>query len=147
MGVDTKLYLSTRWEADDIKTVLERTSGETVTVRSNHGIAVGFYSFDVGNRSIWVHLNYHTAVGPLTMLAMRADEESHLLLRRVALTLGGLFMRYDSDEQCELIEGAMNEHDGLPYFVKYAIVNDGIDPRDIDALAESKKRWHEHVSL
>ena len=34
MGVDTKLYLNTRWELDDIKTVLERTQGKKVTIRS-----------------------------------------------------------------------------------------------------------------
>ena len=145
MGVDTQLYLSTRWEADDIKAVLERTCEKEVDVISHHNISVGFFTFNVGQRRISVFMNNFTPLGSLTLLSMRADEESHRILKGVARTLGGLFMPYDTDGLCDWIDGGMNDHNGLPYFVKYAIVEDGIDPHDADELLASMKRWREQM--
>lgn len=143
MGVSTKLYLNTRWGLDDIKAIMERTQGKKVKIKSNHDIAPGFFTFTTGGQDVSVFINDQIPTGTATMLMMYATDEAHKLLKGIADVLGGILMDSDYDGQCQLINGAMYEEDGLPYFVKYAIIKDGIDPKDTQALLDSKKAWHE----
>lgn len=145
MGVDAHLYLNTRWGLDDIKTVIGRTQDTEVAIRSHHDFAPGYFSFDFKDRMLNVHTYANFPTGQVTLLSLRSNPEGIKILRDVAEVLGGVLMKQDSDGECELIDGAMTEEDALPYFVKYAIVQDGINPEDIDALVESKKEWHKRI--
>ena len=145
MSVDAKLYLNTRWELDDIKRVLERTQGKEVTVKSNHDISLGYFNFFVGDRMIHIFANSHTPIGEATYLSMASNTEGRKILKDIAQVLGGVFMENDYDGKCELIEGAMCEGDGLPYFIKFAIVHDGIDADDLHAFIASKQAWHKRI--
>ncbi len=142
MGVDTKLYLNPRWGLDDILTVIERTQGERPQIKSHHDFAPGYFSFDFKGRSLNVHTQTQLPTGVVTLLSLRSNPEGIKVLRDIAKVLGGILEERDSDGQCEVINGNMDDEDGLAYFLKYAIVEDGIDPDDIEALANSKKEWH-----
>ena len=39
----------------------------------------------------------------------------------------------------------MSEEDGLTYFIKYAIVHDGIDADDLKGFIDSKEKWHKEM--
>jgi len=145
MGVDAKLSLNPRWGLDDIVKVLERTQKQKVKVESCHKISAGFYYFNVANRNIAVFVNALFPTGSVTELSLSSDKQGIRILRDVANVFGGVLMESDSDGNCELINGAMFEHDGLPYFVKYAIVHDGIKPDDTQAFIDSMRKWHKEV--
>jgi hypothetical protein len=78
-------------------------------------------------------------------MSIRSDKESLKIFRDVAKVLGGILMKADSDGECEIIEGNMNEEDALPYFLKYAIVDKGIDPDDTQAFLKVKKQWEKEI--
>ena len=145
MGVNTHLYLNPKWRLDDILNVIERTQGEKPEIRSHHDFAPGYFEFGFKGRSLNVHTQTQLPTGVVTLLSFRSNPEGIKILRDIADTLGGILEERDSDGQCEVIEGNMWDEDGLAYFLKYAIVHDGIDPDDIEALADSKQKWHKRI--
>ena len=137
MSVDTNLYLNPKWEIRDIARVAELTQGKETKTEALGGSLVGCFNIFVGDRRIFAIINNQTPIGTMTYLSLGANEEGKKILRDIAEVLGGLFMDNDFDSKCELIEGNASEHDALPFFVKYAIVHDGIDPDDIEAFLKS----------
>ncbi len=143
MGVDTHLYLNTRWDLNDIIKVIERTQNKKVEVKAHEGMILGYFDFNVGERRIFVHLNSQTPIGSATYLSLHADEEAHKILKDIADVLGGILEYFDSDGKCEMIDGSLWEEDGLPYFLKHAIIEDGIDNHDLPALKQSISNWYD----
>ena len=145
MGVDTHLYLNPRWGLDDILTVIERTQGEKPEIKSHHSFAPGYFSFDFKGRSLNVFTNHQLPTGAVTYLSFRSNPEGIKNLRDIAGVFGGIIMESDSEGLCEVIDGSLWDEVGLAYHLKYAIVNDGIPPDDIEALFSSKEMWHKRV--
>lgn len=148
MGVDTELYIDNRWELDDIKTVIERIAGENIKVSSYHTTSVGFYHFTLPKmgRSIDVFVNARTPIGTATLLTLESDDEAHKLFESIAEIFGGIYMENDSDGKCRFITGAVDDGDKLPYFIKYAIIEDNIDPDDIKEFIMSMNKWYKRVT-
>lgn len=145
MGVDARLYLNTRWGLDNIKDVIERTQNTKVEIRSHHDFSPGYFSFDFKDRMMNVHTYSNFPTGQVTHLSLCSNPEGIKILKDIAEVLGGVLMEQDYDGKCELIDGAMTDDNALPYFVKYAIVNDGIEPDDTEAFLESKQNWHKRI--
>jgi len=144
MGVDTKLFLSHRWQPSEIVKVLERTQGIEVETKSYGGInVIGTYTLEFEGRHIIMLCDGSTPIGPAIELIARSRPETIQMFRNIADVFGGILQPEDDREVYEFIDGAMFEENALPYFVRYAIINDGIDPDNIEALLESKKHWHE----
>lgn len=145
MGVDVRLWLNPKWKLEDVKDVLERTSNTPVTSESTIG-SPSYHVFvmkDIG-RMVHVHQS-ELPTGPATLLDMRSNPQGIQILRNVAEVFGGILQEDDSEERYEMIVGKMSENNGLPYFVKYAIMNDGIDPSNMASLVESIKGWEARV--
>jgi hypothetical protein len=145
MSVDTKLYLNTRWGIDDIAIIIKRTQDTKLEIESNHSFAPGYFTFklpDIG-RMIQVHSYVQTPIGTVTLLSMAANEQGHKILKDIAEVIGGLFMDNDCDGKCELITGKLSDDDKLPYFIKYAVINDGIKPDNITGLLDSMSAWYD----
>ncbi len=149
MGVDTHLYLSKRWSADDIWTVIERTQETTVEVESHHDIGIGYFDFRFvvgkGTRMMHVHTDAALPTGPATLLSLGADPQAVGIMRDIANCLGGLLEESDSTGNLEAIDGNMSDEDGLQYFLKYAIVHDGVGHEDERGFSESMAAWHEEM--
>ena len=145
MGVDTHLYLNSKHELRDIATVIERTAKTKVVIESQHNINPGYFIFQLPElkRMIHVHVNTTTPIGNCTLLDFSANEQAHDIFRKVADVFGGIFMDNDCDGQCEFIPGQLDENNALPYFIKYAIIHDGIEPDDIQALIKSMSDWYD----
>ena len=145
MSVDTRLYVSDRWELRDIKQVIKTHLGQTVAVKSYHEVALGMFMFDFGGRSMWVHTHTDTPIGTATMLSLGMNQEAIKIMRTIAGVLGGILEESDCEHQCEMIRGSFWDEDGLPYFLKYAIIHDKINPDNIEELKTSIEEWHKKI--
>lgn len=146
MSVNTILYLNPKWEIRDIATVAERTQGKEVRVEALQGSIVGCFNIFVGDRRIFAITNNQTPIGVATYLSIGANEGGKRILRDIAEVLGGLFQPEDYNENYELIQGEVYEGNGLPFFIKYAIVNDGIDPKDTEAFLQSMQKLRKELN-
>jgi len=148
MSVCTILHLNTRWELNDIKTVIERVTKDKVEVRSNHDTSIGFYWFMLTKkkRQISVFTNNKTPIGSTTYLSMGANEEGHKILKAIAEVFGGIYMDNDCDGKYEFIEGNISDGDALAYFLKYAVVDDGIGKDDLKGFLNSMNKWYDRIN-
>lgn len=143
MSVDTKLYLNPRWELRDIVTVLERTTQKEVTIKHCDGKELlDCFEVFVGKRRIFLIVNSSLPTGSVTYMSLGSDDEAIKIFKDVANILGGILMENDCDGKCEIIEGAMWEENSLPYFVRHAIVDEGIMPDDINGLKKIVTDWN-----
>ena len=145
MGVNTHLYLNTRWGLDDILDVIERTQGEKPQIESHHSFAPGYFTFEFKERRLNIHTQSQLPTGVVTLLSFSSNPEGIKILRDIAKTFGGILMESDFEGKCEIIEGNLCEEDGLAYFLKYAIVHDGIEPDNMEALVRSKQEWQTRI--
>ena len=149
MGADTHLYLSKRWGLDDIKTVIERTQDTKVEVESRGNMAIDYFnfSFKVGSseRMMHVHADAALPTGPVTLLSLSHNPQAIKVMRAIAECLGGLLEENDYDSMAEVIRGKFDDEDGLQYFLKYAIVHDGIEHDDERGFRGSMAAWHEEM--
>lgn len=146
MGVDTKLYLNTKWELNNIIELIEYIKGEKIEVISNHSFAPGYFCFNLSKRMIHVHTYTHTPLGEATLLDMHSDDESHELFKKIAETLGGIYIENDCDDKCEMMQGRTWDENGLQYFLKYAIVHDDIADDDIEGFLKSMNKWYDNTT-
>lgn len=148
MGVSSNLYLSNRWDFGDIKDCIEAIIQKKVKVgilTDDPGFSTIYWKSDKGDysKSLNIILDSESPLGRLRCIMTYPDNIP--LLKKIAKVLGGLLEERDCEGQLEFINGNAYENDGLPYFIKYAIINDGIDPDDIDALKESIGKWERRV--
>jgi len=146
MSVDTILYLNSRWELDDIKKVIERTQQTKVVVHSNHDISTGFFNFIFNDRRMSVFTNHSTPIGTATYLSLGWNSEAVKIMRDIATVFGGVLIEEDSSGNAEFINGNMNDDDKLAYHLKYAIVDNGIEPDDLQGFIDSMRKWYKEIS-
>jgi len=146
MGVDTKLYISAKWDLDDIRVVLERTQQSKVEIEAATSMpnAYKINVIDKG-RSIFCITPTNTPIGIATYLSLRSNDEAIQMFKDVAGIFGGLLNKTDTNSNFEWIQGICSAEDGLSYFVKYALVNDGINQHDLQGLIDSINNWYKTV--
>jgi len=146
MSVSAKLYLNPKWELDDIITVLERTQKQKVKVVSCHQTSAGFFYLIMGKRQISAFVNSDSLpIGIFTELHLGANEEATKIFRDIAQVLGGLLQPEDSKEEYEIIYSKLSADNGMPYFVKYAILHDGVEPDDLKGILKSIGKWYKDM--
>ena len=144
MSVDTKAYINSKYDLKDVQQFLGRHCGE-VKIESHHDFAPGYFTFTMPKigRMIHVHSHSETPIGPCTLLVMNSDEQGQEIMRSVCDTFGGLFMAEDTSGNIDMISGKLTTEDGLPYFVQYAILQDGIEADDFHGLVKSMSQWYD----
>ena len=145
MGVDTKLYINTKWKLDDIISVIERLWNEKPEINSHHEFAPGYFTltFKNHNRMIHCHAYVDTPIGTATLLDMGANDQSHDLFISIAGVLGGLYMDNDCDGDCKMLAGKLWNQDGLQYFLNYAVIHDNIDSHNAVEFLQSMNNWYD----
>jgi hypothetical protein len=149
MSTDTRLYLNPKWELRDIITILERTQDKPVKVKvfgEEDTHLVGMFYLYVGERQITVFTNADTPIGTMTYLSLGANAEAVKIFKDIAEVLGGLLQPEDYKENFEMIQSKLNNDDAMPYFIKYAILHDGVEPNDLKGVLASMKKWFSEVS-
>jgi len=140
MGVDTRLYLSMRWDVYDIQAVLTKVLGQEPKIKVYDNIP-SMITFEDKDVRIDLHIASTSPIGALHCLSARANIDNCENFREIANVLGGLYEESDCGGQLEMIYGKMDEGNELPYFIKYAITRDNIKPDDLTALKKSIKQW------
>jgi hypothetical protein len=146
MSVDTNLYVGNRWELNDIKHIIEREYKTTVRVESNHTTSMGYFNFffKAGNeeRMMHVHTQTETPLGRCTLLSLNHWGKAVEIMRTIADVLGGILEENDCNGNMEMVMGKIYDGDALQYFLKYAVIHDGIEADDIQGLKKSIEKWH-----
>jgi hypothetical protein len=168
MGVDTKLQISSKHEIRDIVTVLETHLNlvEKTERKRNHltkkynitkykvkvepvessgcsGFFHLFFQIDGHEeRMMSLFVNQNSPIGPTTHMSLGHNEEAVMIMRTIAEVFGGILMANDCSCEEEVIEGQFTENDGLPYFIKYALLhNEMSSVQDIKGLLKSIRKW------
>lgn len=144
MGIDTTLTISSKWKLEDIANVLNHTQNQEATIEPCKD-QPNCYNIFIGTKQIFVITNTTTPLGTATWLSLRSNDEAHKIFKDIASVLGGLFQASDYEGTYELIEGNINNNNGLPYFIQYAIVHDGINPNDLSSLLSCIVKWYQKV--
>lgn len=140
MSESCNLYLNPKWKASEIKTLVERLTGKPT--KWNHIDTEGDYVRLVNEElDISVFFNIQTPIGTFTMLSRGAMGVE--LFRKIASVIGGLLLVSDYTGKLEMIGGNVSENNALPFFLRHAIVKDGIEPDDIEGLQDSMSRWYD----
>lgn len=148
IGVDTHLYISNRFEVEDIKTVLENHLGcENVKIENSHTPSMFIMTFTLegGNRSMHIH---HTSLptGPAIMLSLSHNEQAIRIMRTIGKAIGGILEERDDNGKMEVINGQLSDQDGLQYFLKWAVLNNKMPGGSIPELNQAIHDWHDRVT-
>lgn len=145
MGVDTKLYLDSKWEIRDIVNVLELKQKEKVEVIPCDKSLAGCFHINVKNRQIFTMTNYYSSVGTVTLLMLSHNDQAVEILKSIASVLGGLFIENDIDEKLELIDGKLSPNNGIPYFAKHIFMENDISVDDYAGFIKAVNEWYKRI--
>lgn len=168
MGAATKLYISKRFELRDIKEVMENHLDLKVQSRRKKNIMKKVYyekfkievlpTHDVGyvtfnfiykghQRNMSVFDNTDLPIKGMYELHLGSNEEAIEIMKTIANVLGGLIEENDcGDKGIYEIHGMLSENNGLPYFIKWAILNNKIKSEDdLVGLNEAIHQWHDEI--
>lgn len=104
MGVDTRLFISDRWDIADVRNLIAKRF-DTKVVTNFHDFAPNYVTLSFTakgvDRMLHVHTNYEMSGFKGTLLDFRANEHGIETLRTLAETLGGWFSEADTDDVFE----------------------------------------------
>lgn len=141
MSQSCNLYINPKWNEMEIRNLVERLVGKAEWKSSN---MAGYDLLIIPDGYISVFWNCQKPIGSFTLLSRGTQGVE--LFRKIANCIGGLLEENDCNGKLEFIDGDASESNGLPYFLKHAIAEDGIDPNSIPELIASIEKWGKEVS-
>ncbi len=150
MGETTKLYLNSKIELDDIKDVIENHLKVKVDIESCHTISLGMYHFFFEyktKRTLTIFAGTDLATRNMIELHLGSNKEAIEIMRKIAEIFGGLLDKNDcNDKGMEEIVGMLDEHDGLPFLLRQAIIENKLkDNDDIKGFKKYIKEWNKRM--
>jgi len=144
MGIDTRLLISSKWELDDVRTVLKKYLECDTTLE--YCDASRSFKMDIkGNgidRRIFILTNRRTPLGSNTYMSIRSDPQSIKIMHTIADVLGGYLNEAYTNDYFEGIDGMFYDEEGLPYFLEYAMLNNELkNVNDLVGLNKSIHDW------
>ena len=150
MGADTKLYINKRFDVEDVAAVIEHyvlpqlfddfSKPKIIAAKNAY---CGYITF--GNpqnmRSMFYYTIAKTPLGPCNLFSLGLNEQSIKIMTIIAEVLGGIVQEHDTYDNYKMYGGRLDEDDGLSYFIKYAVIHEGNDGRNIKALKETIDKW------
>jgi len=147
MGSCTTLHIDSKHSIADITKVIERCFETKITVEHTHDANFVQLFFELQGdqkRLLSLFTSYQTNGFTGTYLSLGASGRASDVMRAIAEVFGGYMREDDGMDQFIGYNGLLNEGDGLPFWVRFAIVS-GIDHRNVDALgafiAQTKAKW------
>jgi len=144
MSVKTELYISNRFSIYDIKNVIESHLDAEVKIDQTGipDLLEFYFTLKGDTRLMSVHINADAIIGKATLLRLGSNEEGKEIMLTIAKVTGGLYVPEDTSDDCQMIRGMLSDEDGLPYFIKDAIIHNNMtDNHDLRGLNESIKKW------
>lgn len=146
MGIDTHLYINSKWRIDEIIAVIESRLDTKVNVERTQSadyVVLGFkYKTE---RRISLFMDSHTPIGYFTYMSLGFNEEAVEIMTIIGKVFGGLLEENDCDCKMEFIEGDLDERNALPYFMNYAVIHDKANPNSLVDLIKSIKKWETDI--
>lgn len=145
MSIDTGLYLSNRWDLDDLKDVIENHLDCEVEIKSTTDNMPNYHLFNFTYKNEARNMNVHsgtlTPLGRFTLITLKQTYgHANEILKAIAEVLGGLYYDNDSDMNLEWIEGKLNENNALSYHLKHAITENKAET--LLDIAKSIRKWN-----
>lgn len=147
MGVDTHLYISNRFEVEDIKTVLESyCKAEKITIINSHipSMFSVTFEFEGKQQNMFIH-HSHLPTGPVLLLSLGHNEQAIRIMRTIGEAIGGILEENDCNGKMETISGNLSDENGLQYFLKWAILNNRIPCGTVPELNQAIHDWHDDM--
>ena len=153
MGLDRKLFISNRWDVEDVKDTLE--SLFSVKVKYDHTCSPDYsmlhFTYQDDPRSMSVFTGYEVGGFKGVLLSLGAGGKSDEIFKAVAERLGGFYNQQDCDSN--YVEYPFVASGSLEYLLKDAIKTGATDGRNSEAFREylkkseeESKRWAEENS-
>src|SRR5574343_1562108 len=114
MGIDTGLYLSNRWNLDDLRDVNEKHLGCPVEIRPTTNSMPDYHLFIFTYKGEKRQLNVlyasNTTLGRFTLITLRQTfGQANEILKSIGEVLGGLYYDNDYDNKMDWIDGKLSE--------------------------------------
>jgi|SRR5208337_1936485 len=151
MSVDTRLYLSNRWNLDDVIGVINHHLCPDDPVKAQPSDHCASFGHLQGAKAWfgWYHLDAETPLGRFILLSCGQTDTNIKKLRAIGGVLGGLLEESDCEGNLEFIRGRLTDEDGLQYHLKYAVIHGHSgesSPQDIEDLGKSVTEWMENYN-
>jgi hypothetical protein len=138
MGVDTQLYISHRWNVEDVRDVLTRRLGYKVKTELSDSSPTYFrLIFNTGgeyDRILHVHTDSEIGGFPAINMNFRSNDEGIAILRKLAESFGGLFAEEDCSGTFEEIQAP--DQGNAAYVLKECLKTNPRAGSDTDTLVE-----------
>jgi hypothetical protein len=151
MGVDRRLFISNRWNVQDVKETVESLFDLKIDYQPTHSPDYATLLFKLGedeNRQLNVHINYEHGGFRGLLLTLSTYGKSEEILKGLAERLGGFYNHEDFNDTWE--EFPYVAAGDLEFLVKKAVKTGATDGRDSvkfrEYLVESEKAheaWEE----
>jgi hypothetical protein len=145
MGTDTGLYLSNRWDIEDVMAVIENHLGVKPELRQTGMPSYNLLVFEYQGekRQLNVHYSCNTPLGKFTQINLGKWGKCDEIITTIGEVLGGLYFDNDSDGKFEFIDGKLNEDSNLSFHVKNAIIENKAET--LLDVAMSIRKWNAHM--
>ena len=149
MSIDSKLYINQRFDERDIRDILTNHIGainvKTVTSSATPEMLIIYFTLNGKNRMMFYHLKSETPLGIVGLLSLSSNDQTKEIFTKIANVIGGFFIHEDTNDNGKMIYGMAFEEDGLPWFIKQAMVQGEMkDNDDLTGLSRFIEKWNEY---
>lgn len=145
MGTDTGLYLSNRWDIEDVMAVIENHLDVKPELRHTSMPTYNLLVFEYQGetRQLNIHTSCDTPLGKFMQINLGKWGKCDEIITTIAEVLGGLYFEQDTDGKFEFIDGRLSENDKLSYHLKHAVIEDKAET--LLDVAKSIRKWNAKI--
>lgn len=134
MSVDRELFVSDRWDVQDVQDALKNILGVTVKYEHTHSpdYAILLFTYNGENRQANCHVNYDKGGFKGLLVTLGAWGSSEFILKELGKRFGGFYQPTDSEDKWEEIQYTAGHN--LEYLLHDALKEGKTDGRDVDGF-------------
>lgn len=136
MGLDRRLFVSDRWDVQDVQETLENLFDTKVEYVPTHSPDYSILNFTVDGdvRSMSLFQGYEVGGFKGLLMTLGASGQSDRIFKSLAERLGGFYNEYDSDSN--FVEYQYVASGNLEFSLKQAVKTGATDGRNSEAFRE-----------
>lgn len=156
MSISAKVITNAKYSADDVKTILENIEGvSNLKMRSTSSCCYTILGFEFKKyedsedeqRQMNIFTNCNNYGLPCTMIDLGAWGSVEFILEKIWKILGGFYCKNDCEDVWENCAGSLAETNGLPYFIKEALLSGTMkNENDGNGLIQFIADWEERCN-
>jgi len=148
MATASKLYMSHKWDLQEIKDLIENYTKYSVEIKTKPKIHPNCSVFTLSDgTNINVHTDGETPIGDAVLLTTFSQATGLPVLEVIQRIFGGLLQPDDCEEIFKMEEGFFSKEKGIMYHFRQAVINRKVTgTSDIDGLSKAIDDWCKEVS-